>query len=88
MGDRDRRGEQTIALALLGAVLFSRPVLDSFGSGGEHFVFGIPAFYLYLFVAWGALIGLLALVMEFSNRVKDGPPDGPTSNKQSGPGSA
>lgn len=64
MSNRDRRGERTIALALLGAVMFSRPILDGFSLEHLNFVLGIPSLYLYLFGAWVVLIGLLALVME------------------------
>ncbi|MEM7226967.1 MAG: hypothetical protein AAF495_28620 [Pseudomonadota bacterium] len=64
MSERERRGEKTAALALLGAVLFCEPLLDGFDADAELLLFGIPSLYLYLFVAWGVLIALLALVLK------------------------
>ena len=43
-------------------MLFSYPVLAVFNVQGT--VAGIPVLYAYFFVAWGALIGLIALVIE------------------------
>ena len=64
MNDPKKRGELTIALALLGVVLFSKPILDGFDAARETFLLGIPSLYLYLFLAWGLLVLLLALVVE------------------------
>ena len=64
MNGPDQRSERTVVLALLGAVLFSQPLLGAFDAGAEDMVFGFPVLYLYLFAAWAALIALLALVME------------------------
>lgn len=84
MRDTRKYGERTIALALLGAVMFSVPVLDSFDADGEAFLFGIPSLYLYLFVAWALLIGLLALVLESSAGSRGKPAAPPTGNGQNG----
>lgn len=84
MSDTRRHGERTIALALLGAVLFSVPVLDSFAADEEHLLFGIPSLYLYLFVAWALLIGLLALVLESSQGAKKQPSAPQGGNEQDG----
>ncbi|MDJ0608084.1 MAG: hypothetical protein QNJ67_03850 [Kiloniellales bacterium] len=84
MNDTRRYGERTIALALLGAVLFSVPVLNSFGAAEEHLLFGIPALYLYLFVAWALLIGLLALVMESSRGGNQQPAAPPADRERDG----
>jgi uncharacterized membrane protein len=62
MEELDVRGQRLAALCLLGLVLFSYPVLAVFNVQGT--VAGIPLLYAYFFVAWGALIGLIALVIE------------------------
>jgi hypothetical protein len=58
----DVRGQRLAALCLLGLVLFGYPVLSVFNV--QATVAGIPVLYAYFFVAWGALIGLMALVIE------------------------
>jgi len=58
----DLRGQRLAALCLLGFVLFSYPVLAVFNVQGT--VLGIPVLYAYFFIAWGALIALMALVIE------------------------
>ena len=58
----DVRGQRLAALCLLGLVLFSYPVLAVFNVPGT--IAGIPVLYAYFFIAWGALIALMALVIE------------------------
>ncbi len=55
-------GERLFALFLLGALLFTPPWLGVFDR--PRLVAGTPLLYLYLFVAWGLLILLMALVTE------------------------
>jgi hypothetical protein len=55
-------GQRLVAIFLLGCVLFNYPVLLLFNSPGM--LFGIPVLYAYVFVAWTALILLMALVIE------------------------
>ena len=62
MPRRGTRGERHLALFLLGLVLLSPPLLSIFNGPGA--LFGIPLLYIYLFAAWGALIGLTALTSE------------------------
>ena len=62
MEEFDVRGQRLVALCLLGLALFSYPVLAVFNVQGT--VAGIPVLYAYFFIAWGALIGLVALVIE------------------------
>ena len=59
--------ERLVALFILGVLLFSPPFLFIFDNSAT--VMGIPVLYLYLFVAWAALIGLLALAIE---KMEDG----------------
>ena len=47
-----------IALCMLGCVLLNFPVLALFNV--PETVFGVPALYAYIFIAWTALIALMA----------------------------
>ncbi len=62
MEEFDIRGQRLVALCLLGILLFSYPLLAVFNVPAT--IFGIPVLYAYFFVAWAALIGLMALVIE------------------------
>jgi hypothetical protein len=62
MGEYDVRGQRLAALCLLGVLLFNYPLLAVFNVQGT--VLGIPVLYAYFFVAWAALIALMALVIE------------------------
>lgn len=57
-------GERMAALFLLGLLLFNPPLLKIFDAGADARILGIPLLYFYLFLAWGALIALLALVVK------------------------
>ena len=59
-------GERSLALFLLGLLLFSPPLLSLFNA--SRFVAGVPLLYLYLFFAWTALIALMALTATRSGR--------------------
>jgi len=54
------KARRLVGLFLLGAVLFNYPILALFNR--EHFLFGIPILYLYLFGIWALLILLTSLV--------------------------
>ena len=58
----ERKGQRFIALCMLGMVLFNFPVLALFNVAGT--LFGIPVLYAYLFSAWAAMIGAMALLAE------------------------
>jgi hypothetical protein len=58
------RGQRLISVFLLGVVLFNFPLLALFNVGAT--LFGIPVLYVYLFLAWAALILLMYLVIERS----------------------
>jgi hypothetical protein len=62
MEEFDPRGQRLAALCLLGLLLFNYPLLAVFNVQAS--VFGIPVLYAYFFAAWGALITLMALVIE------------------------
>jgi hypothetical protein len=54
------KARRLVGLFLLGVVLFNYPILAIFNR--EHFLFGIPILYLYLFGIWAVLILLTAMV--------------------------
>lgn len=54
--------ERFVALFILGVLLFTPPFLFIFDNSAT--VMGIPVLYLYLFIAWAVLIGLMALAIE------------------------
>jgi hypothetical protein len=57
-----RIAERLVGLALAGSVALNYPLLYLFSGAGT--VFGIPAFYFYLFAVWAILIGLMAVIMR------------------------
>ena len=63
MADQRQRGERAIALFAAGVVALGYPVVGLL-SGGE--VFGAPRLFVYLFLAWLAIIVLLALIVRNS----------------------
>ena len=62
MKTKGARAARLVFLFMLGALLFNYPLLALFNVQGR--VFGVPVLYAYIFVAWGLLIALVALVME------------------------
>ena len=56
----ETKAQRFVALAMLGALLFNYPILALFNHPGT--LFGVPLLYAYLFIAWAALIALMALV--------------------------
>jgi hypothetical protein len=62
MGEYDVRGQRLAALCLLGLLLFNYPLLAVFNVHGR--VLGVPLLYAYFFLAWAALIALMAVVIE------------------------
>ena len=56
------KGQRLAALFLLGVLLFNYPLLQLFAR--NDMVWGVPLLYCYVFCAWAALIGLMALVVE------------------------
>jgi hypothetical protein len=63
---RDMRSQRLIALAGLGGVLFSYPLLSLFDL--STFVLGVPLLYGYVFCAWAVLIALAAWIVEGPRR--------------------
>ncbi len=59
----DKRRQQLLLVFLLGVLLFNYPLLHLAGNG-DTFVAGVPLLYAWLFAAWGALIALVALIVE------------------------
>jgi hypothetical protein len=62
MRNSEAKGQRLAALCMLGALLFNFPILALFNVSGD--LFGVPVLYAYLFIAWAALIALLAMMAE------------------------
>lgn len=60
------RNERLVALLLFGLLLFNYPLLAMFNA--PDLVLGIPKLYLYLFVAWAALIAGAALILRLTDQ--------------------
>jgi hypothetical protein len=58
----ETRSQRLVALCMLGLLLFNYPILALFNVSGTFF--GIPILYAYIFIAWAALIALMALVVD------------------------
>ena len=58
----ESKSQRFVALCMLGMVLFNFPILALFNVEGT--LLGVPVLYAYIFMAWAALIALMALVAE------------------------
>jgi hypothetical protein len=58
----EKKAQRFVALCMLGMLLFNFPILALFNVPGTFF--GVPALYAYIFMAWAALIALMASVAE------------------------
>ncbi|UOQ82046.1 MULTISPECIES: hypothetical protein [Hymenobacter] len=63
-----RRGQRLLFVSLLFAVLLNFPLLAVFDQGGR--VLGIPVLYLYVLLAWAALVLLTGLLVRGSKATK------------------
>jgi hypothetical protein len=64
-GDNEQLTPRLVAVAALGFLLFAPPLLSLFDRGAR--VFGAPVLWMYLFVAWAIVIGLVALIVRRSD---------------------
>lgn len=62
MNYRFLKGQRLIAVFIIGALLFSYPILSLFNRA--YLLFGAPILYVYLFVTWVTLIALYAFIIE------------------------
>ena len=60
--DEDRTPTRLVVLAVVGFALFNYPLLRI--ADVEVVVLGVPLVWLYVFVVWGLLIGLVALTLR------------------------
>ncbi len=58
----EKKGQRLVALCMLGLLLFNFPVLALFNVPGT--LLGVPVLYAYIFMAWAAMIALMAMVAE------------------------
>ncbi len=63
-----------MAIFLLGLVAFQPPLLSVFSIDTR--VFGIPSLFLYLFAAWGLLVGLVWLATRRGVELSESPLSG------------
>jgi hypothetical protein len=62
MSDFESKGQRFAALCVFGVLLFNYPILALFNVPGT--LLGVPALYAYMFIAWAALIALMAWIAE------------------------
>ena len=62
MSDFESKGQRFVALCMLGILLFNYPILALFNVTGD--LLGVPVLYAFMFVAWAALIALMAWIAE------------------------
>ena len=62
MSEFESKGQRFMALSMLGMLLFNYPILTLFNVPGA--LLGVPVLYAYLFIAWAALIALMAFLAE------------------------
>ena len=62
MNNPESKGQRFVALCMLGLLLFNYPILMLFNVPGA--LFGVQVLYAYLFIAWAALIALMAYLAE------------------------
>jgi hypothetical protein len=58
----DQSTPRLTAVAVLGFVLITPPLVTIFDRGGQ--VFGVPVIWVYLFLAWAAVITLIAVTVR------------------------
>lgn len=56
------KGKKLTALFFLGCLLFNYPIITLFGANG--LILGVPTLYVFIFVSWATLIGLMAWIIE------------------------
>jgi hypothetical protein len=60
------KSQRFVAVFILGFLLLNYPLLSLFNR--RVLVGGFPLLYLYLFLVWAVLIGLIAIVVRTSDR--------------------
>ena len=58
----ESKGQRFVAVCMLGMVLFNYPILALFNVSST--LLGVPVLYAYVFMAWAALIALMAYIAE------------------------
>ena len=62
--DGGRLTASLTVVAAFGLVLLTPPLLSAFNHGGQ--ALGVPVVWMYLFVAWAVIIGLIAVLVRKS----------------------
>jgi hypothetical protein len=63
--DDERFTGRLVLVAGLGFVLFAPPLIAAFDRGGH--LLGVPVVWVYLFLAWAVVIGLVAVLVARSD---------------------
>lgn len=66
-----RKGERLISLLIVGIILLNFPLLSVFSN--TYLFLGFPVLFLYLFIIWGLIIGVMAIVFHDRSRRPSGP---------------
>jgi hypothetical protein len=61
----ERATSRLVAIFVLGFLLFAPPLISVFDRNTR--VIGVPLLWLYLFLAWGLVIGLIAVTVRRSD---------------------
>lgn len=62
MSNFETKVQHFVALCIFGMLLFNYPILALFNVPGT--IFGVPALYAYVFIAWAGLIAAMAYLAE------------------------
>lgn len=65
-----RRGERLVGLLIAGIILLNFPFLSLFS--GKHTFLGFPLLFSYIFLVWGLIIVVAALVLRNRRSGKPG----------------
>ena len=57
------RRHRLVAIFVIGCLLFNYPLLSLFST--ETMLWGFPVLYIYTFVSWFVLIGLMIMIIEW-----------------------
>lgn len=70
MAGRNRTAERLVGVIFLAALLFNPPILSLFSVDAT--VFGLPLLFVYIFVAWAAVIAMTAVGARRHSRRRQG----------------
>ncbi len=78
MEKKNQKNSQMIILFVISCGAFTFPILSLFSSKSET-LFGVPLLYVFLYVAWFVLIGLIIIITGAFQKKEVGPVFDPSS---------